>query len=252
MGNKAYNAEMEKLQVALVRWQQKAIEDGERALVIFEGRDAAGKDGTIKRIIEHLSPRNTRAISLPKPSDRERCQWYFQRYVDHLPAAGEIVLFNRSWYNRAGVEPVMGFCTKAEHKLFLRQVTTLETMLIEDGVKLIKIWIDISREEQASRLDARRTDPVKALKVSPLDAVAQEKWEDYSAARDEMLMRTSTAIAPWTCVRGDKKKKARPAVIRHILGELAPEKLVRDLDPIDPDILFPFDQTALKDGRLAR
>lgn len=252
MGNKAYNAEMEKLQVALVRWQQKAIEQGERALVIFEGRDAAGKDGTIKRIIEHLSPRNTRAVSLPKPSDRERCEWYFQRYVEHLPAAGELVLFNRSWYNRAGVEPVMGFCTKAEHKLFLRQVTTLETMLIEDGVKLIKIWIDISREVQAKRLDQRRTDPVKALKVSALDAVAQDKWDDYSAARDEMLMRTSTAIAPWTCVRGDHKKKARPAVIRHILDQLAGDGITKNLDPADPDILFPFDQTALKDGRLAR
>ena len=252
MGNKAYTAEMEKLQVALVRWQQQAIEKGERALVIFEGRDAAGKDGTIKRIIEHLSPRNTRAISLPKPSDRERCQWYFQRYVEHLPAAGEIVLFNRSWYNRAGVEPVMGFCTKAEHKLFLRQVTTLETMLIEDGVKLIKIWIDISREVQAKRLDERRSDPVKALKVSALDALAQEKWDDYSSARDEMLMRTSTAIAPWTCVRGDHKKKARPAVIRHLLDQLATDKITKSLDPADPEILFPFDQTALKDGRLAR
>jgi polyphosphate kinase 2 len=252
MGNKAYNAEMEKLQVALVRWQQQAIEKGERALVIFEGRDAAGKDGTIKRIIEHLSPRNTRAISLPKPSDRERCQWYFQRYVEHLPAAGEIVLFNRSWYNRAGVEPVMGFCTRAEHKLFLRQVTTLETMLIEDGVKLIKIWIDISREVQAKRLDERRSDPVKALKVSALDALAQEKWDDYSNARDEMLMRTSTAIAPWTCVRGDHKKKARPAVIRHLLDQLASDKITKSLDPADPEILFPFDQTALKDGRLAR
>jgi polyphosphate kinase 2 len=252
MGNKAYNAEMQKLQVALVRWQQQAIEKGERALVIFEGRDAAGKDGTIKRIIEHLSPRNTRAVSLPKPSDRERCQWYFQRYVDHLPAAGELVLFNRSWYNRAGVEPVMGFCTKAEHKLFLRQVTTLETMLIESGIKLVKIWLDISREEQAQRLDERRTDPVKALKVSPLDAVAQEKWDDYSEARDEMLMRTSTSVAPWTCVRGDKKKKARPAVIRHLLGELAGDKLLKGLEPADPEILFPFDQTALKDGRLAR
>jgi polyphosphate kinase 2 len=252
MGNKAYNAEMEKLQVALVRWQQQAIEKGERALVIFEGRDAAGKDGTIKRIIEHLSPRNTRAVSLPKPSDREQGQWYFQRYIDQLPAAGEIVLFNRSWYNRAGVEPVMGFCTKAEHKLFLRQVTTLETMLIESGVKVIKLWLDISREEQAVRLDERRTDPVKALKVSPLDAVAQEKWDDYTDARDEMLLRTHTAVAPWTCVRGDKKKKARPAVIRHILGELAGNRLLKGLEPVDPDILFPFDQTALKDGRLAR
>ncbi len=252
MGNKAYNAQMEKLQVALVRWQQQAIEKGERALVIFEGRDAAGKDGTIKRLIEHLSPRNTRAVSLPKPSDRERGQWYFQRYIDQLPAAGEIVLFNRSWYNRAGVEPVMGFCTKAEHKLFLRQVATLETMLIESGVKLVKIWLDISREEQESRLNERRTDPVKALKVSPLDAVAQEKWDDYSDARDEMLMRTSTTVAPWVCVRGDKKKKARPAVIRHILDELASDKITKSLEPVDPDILFPFDQTALKDGRLAR
>jgi polyphosphate kinase 2 len=243
---------METLQAALVRWQQQAIDKGERALVIFEGRDAAGKDGTIKRIVEHLSPRNTRVISLPKPSDRERCEWYFQRYVRHLPAAGEIVLFNRSWYNRAGVEPVMGFCTKAEHKLFLRQVTTLETMLIESGITVVKIWLDISREEQAERLDSRRTDPLKALKVSALDGVAQEKWADYSAARDEMLLRTHTAVAPWVCVRGDHKKKARPAVIRHLLDRLASEKLIKGLAPADPEILFSFDQTALKDGRLAR
>lgn len=252
IGRKAYEERLRALQIELVKWQRRVIADGEKVVVLFEGRDGAGKDGTIKRVVEHLSPRETRVVALGKPSDREVTEWYFQRWAVHLPAAGEVVLFNRSWYNRAGVEPVMGFCTRAEHKLFLRQVTTLETMLIEDGVKLIKIWIDISREVQAKRLDQRRTDPVKALKVSALDAVAQEKWDDYSAARDEMLMRTSTAIAPWTCVRGDHKKKARPAVIRHILDQLAGDGITRNLDPADPEILFPFDQTALKDGRLAR
>jgi len=235
-------------QKALVAWQQKAIESGDRTLVVFEGRDGAGKDGTIKRIVEYLSVRHTRVAALPKPTDRERCQWYFQRYAAHLPAAGELVLFNRSWYNRGGVEPVMEFCTPAEHKSFLNEAPVFETMLTVSGIKLIKIWLDISKGEQAERLDERRTDPLKALKVSPLDKVAQEKWDDYTAARDEMLMRTHTAATPWVCVRADQKKAARIAVVRHLLNQFAEA----GVGAPDPAVLFSFEEAALTDGRLAR
>jgi len=175
---------------------QAAIASGQKDLVIFEGRDAAGKDGSIKRITEHLSVRNTRAIALPKPTERERTEWYFQRYISYLPAAGELTLFNRSWYNRGGVEPVMGFCTPEEHETFLRDAPVLEAMLVKSGLQVVKLWLDISREEQAKRLKARRNDPLKTLKVSPLDAVAQDKWDAYTAARDEMLTRTHTDDAP--------------------------------------------------------
>jgi polyphosphate kinase 2 len=220
--------------------------------VIFEGRDAAGKDGTIKRIIEHLSTRNTRAVALPKPSDRERTQWYFQRYADHLPAAGEFVILNRSWYNRAGVERVMGFATPDEQDAFLRDVNVFEAMLIGSGLRLVKIWLDISRDEQAERLGARRTDPLKVLKVSPLDAVAQEKWDDYSEARDEMLRRTSSDLAPWVCVATDKKKKARLNVLRHLVQTLAPPEIARTVDRPDPDVLFLFTPSVIQEGRLFR
>ncbi|MBA3811261.1 MAG: polyphosphate kinase 2 [Caulobacteraceae bacterium] len=248
---KNYQDELRDLQIGLVRYQTWAIKTGAKALVIFEGRDGAGKDGTIARITEHLAPRNTRVVSLPKPSDRERSQWYFQRYVGHLPSASEIVLFNRSWYNRAGVEPVMGYCTALETEEFLRDAPALERMLQEAGIRLVKLWLDISKKEQAARLRARRDDPLKTLKVSDLDGVAQKKWKDYSAARDEMLSRTHTAIAPWTCVRADHKKPARLAVIRHLLQTLAPAEVTAGLDPPDPKILFGFDQSALRDGRLA-
>jgi polyphosphate kinase 2 len=252
MGEKAYEEELAALQVALVHWQQRAMARGEKALVIFEGRDAAGKDGAIKRIDEHLSNRATRVVALPKPSDREHSQWYFQRYVSHLPAGGELVLFNRSWYNRGGVEPVMGFCTRDEHETFLKIVPAFESMLVGSGVTLIKLWLDISKDEQDRRLDERRSNPLKALKVSPLDAVAQEKWKDYSAARDTMLARTHTEATPWYCVRGDHKKPARLNIIRHLLGELAPAKLRKGVEAPDPAVLFRFEPSALTDGRLAR
>jgi polyphosphate kinase 2 len=247
--SKDYDKQLIDLQIGLVRYQQWAMKTGAKALVILEGRDGAGKDGTIQRIVEHLAPRNTRAISLPKPSDREHTQWYFQRYVRHLPAAGDLVIFNRSWYNRAGVEQVMGFCTPREHEDFLRDAPSLERMLEETDIRLVKIWLDISKKEQAERLDARRSDPLKALKVSDLDAVAQRKWKDYSKARDEMLLRTSTPTAPWVCVRADHKKPARLAVIRHLLHVLAPDEVKAGADP---QVLFPFEEAALKDGRLAR
>lgn len=250
--NKAYEAELEKLQIALVRTQQHTVEAAEKDLVIFEGRDTAGKDGAIKRIVEHLSIRNTRVVALPKPSDRERSEWYFQRYTPHLPAGGELVLFNRSWYNRAGVERVMGFSTAAEQEVFLRDVPAYETMLLDSGMTLTKLWLDISKDEQAARLEARRTDPLKALKISPLDAVAQERWGAYTAARDEMLKRTHTDAAPWVCVRADDKKAARINIIRHLLHRIAPKHALDGVEKPDPSILFPFELSALTDGRLHR
>jgi polyphosphate kinase 2 len=247
-----YKHALRELQIGLVRYQTWAIKTGAKALVILEGRDGAGKDGTIARIIEHLAPRNTRAVSLPKPSDREATQWYFQRYTGHLPACGDLVLFNRSWYNRAGVEPVMGFCTEREHDDFLRDAPAFERMLEEADIQLVKIWLDISKKEQAARLDARRDDPLKHLKISDLDGVAQKKWTEYSEARDQMLLRTHTPIAPWVCVRADHKKPARLNVIRHLLHTLAPAEVRTDIDPPDPEVLFKFDPAALTDGRLAK
>jgi polyphosphate kinase 2 len=249
---KDYKHELTDLQIGLVRYQVWSAEKGAKALVIFEGRDGAGKDGTIARITEHLTPRRTRVIALPKPSDRQRSEWYFQRYAQHLPAAAELVLFNRSWYNRAGVEPVMGFCTEREHAEFLRDVPSFERMLEEADISLVKLWLDISKDEQARRLEARRKDPLKTLKVSDLDKAAQEKWKDYSKARDEMLIATSTAIAPWFIVRNDDKKAGRLNVIRHLLHTLAPGHIKSDHPEPDPDVLFQFEEDALHDGRLAR
>lgn len=242
--------DLEALQVALVRFQQHAIEAGERDLVIFEGRDTAGKDGAIKRIVEHLSIRSTRVVALPKPTERERSQWYFQRYVEHLPAKGELVILNRSWYNRAGVERVMGFATADEQETFLRDVPVFERMLSHSGIQIVKLWLDISRGEQAARLKARQTDPLKALKVSPLDAVAQEMWSDYSAARDEMLRRTHTPEAPWTIVHTDRKPQARANIMRHLLKVLAPSPIADPIPPPEPTVVFPFEPAALTDGRL--
>jgi polyphosphate kinase 2 len=247
-----YPEQLRELQIGLVRYQAWAVKTGAKALVIFEGRDGAGKDGAIARITKHLAPRNTRAVSLPKPSDRERSEWYFQRYVRRLPAAAEFVIFNRSWYNRAGVEPVMGFCTPREHEDFLRDVPAFERMLEESDLPLVKIWLDISKREQAKRLEARRKDPLKQLKISDLDTVAQKKWKAYSAARDQMLLRTHTPIAPWVCVRADHKESARLSVIRHLVQILAPPDVRTDFPPPDPDILFPFEESALVDGRLAK
>ena len=244
----AYEADLARLQLALVRYQQAAMKSGEKALIIFEGRDAAGKDGAISRMTEHLSIRATRVVALPKPTELETSQWYFQRYVPHLPSAGQVVIFNRSWYNRAGVERVMGFSTPAEQEIFLRDVPHFEEMLVESGLKLVKIWLDISRKEQAQRLKERREDPLKALKTSPMDDVAQEKWDDYSAARNDMLTRTHTPVAPWTCVVTDKKKQARLNVMRHVIKTIAPEEIAADVEAPDPDILFPFQIDAV--GRL--
>jgi polyphosphate kinase 2 len=244
--------ELAELQRALVQTQIAATRSGERIVILFEGRDGSGKDGTIKRIIEHLSVRGTRVVALPKPSDRERTLWYFQRYVRHLPAAGEMVIFNRSWYNRAGVERVMGFSTPTEQAQFLRDAPDFERMLVESGTKLVKVWLDIGKTEQKKRLDERRADPLKALKVSDMDAVAQEKWADYSAARNEMLERTHSLLAPWICVKANHKPRARLAIIRHILREIAPAHIAAPIDCPDPKILFTFEIAAIGDGRLAK
>ena len=212
-----YDVILHALQVEVVETQAWAIEQGLKTLIVFEGRDAAGKDGAIKRLTEFMSPRQTRVVALPKPTERETSQWYFQRYVPHLPGAGETVLFNRSWYNRAGVEPVMGFCTPEQHAQFLKDAPRFERMLTESGVRVIKLWLDISREEQARRLAERIGDPLKRFKVSSLDAEAQARWSEYSAARDRMLAETHSRHAPWTVIATDDKKLARLNIIRHVL-----------------------------------
>lgn len=242
-----YEAELERLQLALVRWQGQAIVDGQRTVVVFEGRDAAGKDGAIKRIVEHLSPRSTRVTALPKPSDRERSQWFLQRYVAHLPAAGELVLFNRSWYNRAGVERVMGFSSAEEQETFLGDARAFEAMLVGGGITLLKLWLDISKAEQAGRLAERASDPLKALKISPLDGEAQARWEAYTSARDRMLRETHTDAAPWICVATDDKRTARLNVMRRLLMAVAPGAA----EPPDEAVAFTFDEAAIGDGRLA-
>lgn len=247
-----YENQLRQLQLALIEMQRKAIKDSWKILVIFEGRDSAGKDGTIARVTEHLSKRATTVVALPKPNERERSEWYFQRYVDYLPACGEAVIFNRSWYNRAGVERVMGFSTPEQQEQFLRDVPAFERMLVENGLRYVKFWLDISRDEQAERLKARREDPLKAFKTSDLDAVAQAKWDDYTQARDEMLMRTHSDVAPWICVRADHKKTARLNVIRWLLHAAGDKKLVKSVAKPDPAVIFPFEPAALEDGRLAR
>uniref|UniRef100_B0T5E8 ADP/GDP-polyphosphate phosphotransferase n=1 Tax=Caulobacter sp. (strain K31) TaxID=366602 RepID=B0T5E8_CAUSK len=247
-----YEAELRDLQVALISLQRQAMKEGWKTVTIFEGRDAAGKDGAIARLTEHAHRRATRVMSLPAPSDRERSEWYFQRYVRHLPAAGESVVFNRSWYNRAGVERVMGFSKPEEQEQFLRDVPAFELMLVENGVRLSKFWLDIDQETQGQRLKTRREDPLKAFKVSDLDAVAQAKWDDYSAARDEMLMRAHSAPAPWICVRANHKKAARLNILRWVLHTTAPRKLLKGIERPDPEVIFKFEPTALTDGRLAK
>jgi len=213
-----YDRELHRLQIELVKLQRHLIEQNARVLVILEGRDGAGKDGTIKRLIEHMSPRDTRVHAPNKPSDTEETQWYFQRFVPHLPSAGEFTIFNRSWYNRAGVERVMGFATEEQVEQFFEAVVPFERMLVRDGIALRKYYLDITRKEQEKRLEARAEDPLKRWKNSPIDAVANKKWHAYSKARDAMLERTSHGDAPWRIVRSDTKKIARLELIRNLLA----------------------------------
>jgi polyphosphate kinase 2 len=245
MGKKsdAYAAELEALQGEMVETQAWAIEQGLRIAVVFEGRDAAGKDGAIKRITEFAAPRQTRVVALPKPSERETTQWYFQRYVPHLPAGGEMVLFNRSWYNRATVEPVMGFCNAEQHGHFLKDARRFEHMLVDSGMVLIKFWLDISKGEQAKRLEARVDDPLKRFKISSLDAEAQKRWDAYSTARDRMLAETHSEFAPWTVVSTDDKKTARLNILRELLHRLDRPGL-KAAKP-DKDVIAPADKAKL-------
>jgi polyphosphate kinase 2 len=215
-----YEAELERLQRALIKLQVSVIKDGRRVAFLFEGRDAAGKGGAIARFAEHLNPRTCKIVALPKPTPVEQGQWYFQRYVRELPNPGEIRLFDRSWYNRGLVEPVMGFCTEEEHALFLRQVPEFEHMLVEDGLELVKLWFSIGKGEQRHRLAARAKDPLKRWKISPVDAKAQDLWDDFSRYLDEMLARSHAPFAPWVVVEADDKRKARLESIRHVLATL--------------------------------
>ena len=236
---------LHELFIELVKLQKEVIASGLKLLVILEGRDAAGKDGTIKRIIKHLSPRETIVVALGKPTDFQEREWYFQRYTAHLPVSGEFVLFNRSWYNRLGVEKVMGFCTHKQYKSFFTEVASFESGLVDGGFIILKYYLDISKEEQQQRLEDRKKDPLKQWKTSPIDEVAQKHWKDYSDARDEMLIKTNFKYAPWFIVNADKKKATHIALITHILDRMKyknkNEKLVSHnyglVDPATPEII---------------
>ncbi|MGY0215831.1 polyphosphate kinase 2 [Endozoicomonadaceae bacterium StTr2] len=220
MRRKEYEWLKRELQIELLKVQSWTKETGQRIVILFEGRDAAGKGGTIKRIMEHLNPRGARVVALEKPTETEAGQWYFQRYIKHLPAKGEIVLFDRSWYNRAGVEKVMGFCSPKEYMEFIRQVADLERMLVHDGIRLFKLWFSVSQEHQHDRFERRRIDPLKQWKLSPIDLASLDKWDDYTEAKEQMFHYTDTAYAPWTVVKSDDKKRARINAMRYLLGQL--------------------------------
>jgi len=251
-GERQYRRRLRELQIELVKFQRHLISRGDRILVIVEGRDAAGKDGAIKRVIEHLSPRDTRVVALPAPSDREQSEWYFQRYVAHLPASAEFVLFNRSWYNRAGVERVMGFCDEDDVRRFFADVPAFEEMLVNAGIKLFKYYLDIERREQVERLKERRTDPLAQWKISPVDKVAVKRWDDYTKCRDEMLLRTHARHTPWHIVRADDKRVSRLNLISHLLSQLRYRGKNKPLLAVDPNIVFAFEESRLRDGSLAR
>ncbi len=237
-----YERELTLLQIELLKLQNYVKDNGLKVLMVFEGRDAAGKGGTIKRITEHLNPRGARVVALEKPSDIERTQWYFQRYTKHLPSAGEIVMFDRSWYNRAGVEPVMGFCTTEEHHEFLREVPEFEKMLVKSGIILLKYYFSVSKKEQARRFKKRETDPLKQYKLSPVDKESQLLWDKYTIAKFSMLMSSNTEIAPWTVIRSDDKKKARLNCIKHILDNIDYK------NKIDNTKLLKYDENILISG----
>jgi polyphosphate kinase len=230
-----YLEELRALQVELLKVQRWVKESGERLVILYEGRDAAGKGGSIRRFTENLNPRGARTVALSKPNDSERGQWYFQRYVQHLPTAGEIVFFDRSWYNRAGVEVVMGFATTQQYGEFMRQVPGFERSLVESGIHLFKLWYTVSRENQAKRFEARRKDPLRQWKLSPIDEAARSRWDEYTRARDAMLLQSDSDAAPWTVVNSNEKKRARIEAIRHVVHTLdydhKDESVARAPDP---------------------
>ena len=232
LSKKAYEQELVRLQAELVQMQQWVVRTGARLVIVMEGRDAAGKGSAIKRITQYMNPRTCRIEALPKPTEREQGQWYFQRYVERLPAAGEIVIFDRSWYNRAGVERVMGFCTDQEYVRFLHQAPTFEQMLVEDGIMLRKYWFSVSDEEQIKRFESRRNDPLRRWKLSPMDLQSITRWEDYSRAKDAMFIHTDTPTAPWYTVESEDKKRSRINVISHLLSTIPYEKIERKMPEI--------------------
>jgi len=242
-----YEQELEKLQMELVKLQRSVQLEGRRVAIIFEGRDAAGKGGSIRRFMEHLNPRSTRVVALPKPTEVQQGQWYFQRYTEQLPNPGEIVFFDRSWYNRAVVEPVMKFCTKQQHKTFMRQVPEYEHMLYEDNLEIVKFWFSISKEVQAERFESRRTDPLKQWKISPVDELAQENWDLYTKYKEEMFSKTHTSYSPWIIVKANDKKRARLESMRHVLSTLEYEgkdEPRTHLSP-DPEIVLRYHRSQL-------
>ncbi len=233
-----YEKELARLQVELLKFQNHVKDKGLKILMIFEGRDAAGKGGTIKRITEHLNPRGARVVALEKPSDIESSQWYFQRYVQHLPSAGEIVIFDRSWYNRSMVEPVMGFCTERQHHKFLKDAPEFENMIVDEDIKIFKFYFSVSKTEQEKRFKARETDPLKQYKLSPVDKESQKLWDEYTLAKFMMLSATHTEHAPWTIVKSDNKKKARTNCIKHILNFVDyPNKISKSEIKVDKNII---------------
>ncbi len=234
-----YEKDLRTLQIELLKMQNHIKDTGKKLLLIFEGRDAAGKGGMIKRITEHLNPRGARVVALDKPSDTEKTQWYFQRYTSHLPSAGEIVLFDRSWYNRGGVEPVMGFCTPEEHEDFLQSVPKFERMLMNSGILILKFYISVSKDIQQKRFKERKDDPLKHFKISSVDEHAQELWEKYTVAKYSMLLASHTPGTPWTIVRSDNKKAARINCIKHIISHIDyPDKISEDFLKTDDKIVF--------------
>jgi polyphosphate kinase 2 len=239
------------LQTELLKMQNWVKATGQRIVVLFEGRDAAGKGGTIKRFMEHLNPRGAHVIALEKPSEKEQGQWFFQRYVQSLPTAGEIALFDRSWYNRAGVERVMGFCSSAEYLEFMRQAPQIERMLVNDGIHLFKYWFSVSHEEQVRRFKSRKKDPLKQWKLSPIDIESLDKWTDYTEAKEAMFFYTDTADAPWTVVKADDKKRARINCMRHILYHLDyPDKDTDVVEEPDPLIVGPANRIYERDEHI--
>ncbi len=249
-GKAKYKDLLVELQIQLVKLQRHIISNNHQLLIIFEGRDAAGKDGVIKRITQHLSPRETRVMALGKPNERDKSSWYFQRYTPYLPSTQEMVLMNRSWYNRAGVERVMGFCTDAEYQHFMQSVIPFENMLIDAGIQIVKYYLDISKHEQQRRLEDRRVNPLKQWKVSPIDSVAIQHWDDYSLARNEMLIRSHTKSTPWYIVQADNKKQARLNIIRHMLTVTKCPDRDKRACACDKSIVFPFEDQHLRNGNL--
>jgi polyphosphate kinase 2 len=252
MKKQRYRKRLRALQIELVRTQRQLIREERKVLVILEGRDAAGKDGVIKRLVAHMSPRETRVVALGKPGEHERRAWYFQRYVPHLPVPAEFTVFNRSWYNRAGVERVMGFCSDDQYLEFMETVVEFERMLVRSGIELFKYYLDLGREEQIRRLAERTEDPLAHWKLSPVDACAVEKYDDYTEARDRMLVDTNHPIAPWTIVSADDKRAARIGLVADLLTRLGSGKQGRACTGPDRSVVFPFEPGQLDRGMLHR